>query len=173
MAYCTILITGGAGFIGSHLVRRFVQHYPDYKILNLDSLTYAGNLANLADIETAPNYQFIKGDISDADLIGKLFKEQAIEFAWQFLTQTLQLPKEKLWVSIYQNDDEAFHIWTNNIGFPQERISRCGDDSNFWSMGDTGPCGPCSEIFYDHGEDVPGGLPGTQDVTPLKTSETP
>ncbi len=79
MSHCTVLITGGAGFIGSHLVRRFVRRYPDYKILNLDCLTYAGNLANLADIETAPNYRFIKGDVSDADFIGKLFKEQAID----------------------------------------------------------------------------------------------
>ncbi|WP_105190615.1 alanine--tRNA ligase [Pseudoalteromonas sp. T1lg48] len=92
---------------------------------------------------------------------GDYFKEQAIAFAWKFLTEELQLPKEKLWVTVFTEDDEAADIWINQIGVPKERVSRIGAKDNFWSMGDTGPCGPCSEIFYDHGEEVWGGPPGT------------
>jgi alanyl-tRNA synthetase len=93
---------------------------------------------------------------------GDYFKREAIEFAWNFLTGTLGLPPEKLWVTVHVSDDEAEQIWIEHIGFPKERISRL-DEDNFWQMGDTGPCGPCSEIFYDHGEDVPGGPPGSED----------
>ena len=92
---------------------------------------------------------------------GDYFKSEAIRFAWNFLTEEIELPKERLWVSIYKDDDEAFDIWVNEIGFPADRISRCGEKDNFWQMGDTGPCGPCSEIFYDHGEHIAGGPPGT------------
>ena len=92
---------------------------------------------------------------------GDYFKSEAIRFAWSFLTEEIKLPKERLWVSIYKDDDEAFDIWVNEIGFPADRISRCGEKDNFWQMGDTGPCGPCSEIFYDHGEHIDGGPPGT------------
>ena len=93
---------------------------------------------------------------------GDYFKREAIQFAWTFLTETLALPKEKLWVTVHISDDEAEQIWTDVIGFPKERISRL-DEDNFWQMGDTGPCGPCSEIFYDHGADIPGGPPGSED----------
>jgi len=92
---------------------------------------------------------------------GDYFKSEAISFAWSFLTEEIKLPKERLWVTIYKDDDEAFNIWVNEIGFPADRISRCGEKDNFWQMGDTGPCGPCSEIFYDHGEHIDGGPPGT------------
>jgi alanyl-tRNA synthetase len=92
---------------------------------------------------------------------GDYFKEQAIEFAWQFLTEELGLPKEKLLVTVYHEDDEAFSIWEDKIGIPADRIIRISTSDNFWSMGDTGPCGPCSEIFYDHGEHIWGGRPGT------------
>ena len=92
---------------------------------------------------------------------GDYFKSEAIRLAWNFLTEEIELPKERLWVSIYKEDDEAFNIWVNEIGFPADRISRCGEKDNFWQMGDTGPCGPCSEIFYDHGEHIAGGPPGT------------
>ena len=92
---------------------------------------------------------------------GDYFKSEAIGFAWEFLTEELKLPKEKLWVSVFEDDDEAVDIWVNEIGFPADRISRCGAKDNFWQMGDTGPCGPCSEIFYDHGEHIAGGPPGT------------
>ncbi len=99
---------------------------------------------------------------------GDYFKEDAIKFAWEFLTEVLELPVEKLWVTVYEEDTEAEEIWLNKIGMPANRISRIGDkpgkryeSDNFWAMGDTGPCGPCSEIFYDHGEHIWGGPPGT------------
>jgi len=102
---------------------------------------------------------------------GDYFKEDAIRFAWEFLTTVLALPKEKLLVTIYESDTEAFAFWRDEIGVPVEKIISIGDKSpskkyesdNFWSMGDTGPCGPCSEIFYDHGEDIFGGPPGSPD----------
>ncbi|WP_153447584.1 alanine--tRNA ligase [Vibrio algicola] len=100
---------------------------------------------------------------------GDYFKNDAIAFAWEFLTEVLQLPQEKLLVTVYQTDDEAFDIWNKDIGIPADRIVRIGDkkggkayeSDNFWQMGDTGPCGPCTEIFYDHGEHIWGGRPGT------------
>jgi len=92
---------------------------------------------------------------------GDYFKKEAIEFAWNFLTVEVGLPKEKLLVTVYSEDDEAFDIWENHIGVPKEKIIRISTSDNFWSMGDTGPCGPCSEIFYDHGAHIWGGPPGT------------
>jgi alanyl-tRNA synthetase len=92
---------------------------------------------------------------------GDYFKSEAIHFAWNFLTEELKLPKDKLLVTVYSEDDEAFAIWENEIGIPADRIIRISTSDNFWSMGDTGPCGPCSEIFYDHGEHIWGGRPGT------------
>ena len=92
---------------------------------------------------------------------GSYFKKQAIAYAWDFLTEVLQIPKERLWVTVYHEDDEATAIWLDDIGVDPERFSKLGMADNFWSMGDTGPCGPCSEIFYDHGDSVPGGPPGS------------
>jgi alanyl-tRNA synthetase len=99
---------------------------------------------------------------------GDYFKREAIQNAWELLTTVYQLPKDKLYVTVYQEDDEAFDIWNKEVGVPADRIIRIGDNKgaryasdNFWQMADTGPCGPCSEIFYDHGSDVWGGLPGT------------
>ncbi|PYB78004.1 alanyl-tRNA synthetase [Pseudomonas sp. 2848] len=101
---------------------------------------------------------------------GDYFKRDAITFAWTFLTSDkwLNLPKEKLWVTVYASDDEAYDIWTKEVGVPAERMVRIGDNKgapyasdNFWTMGDTGPCGPCTEIFYDHGADIWGGPPGS------------
>ncbi len=92
---------------------------------------------------------------------GDYFKEDAIAFAWRFLTEELQIPAEKLWITVFEEDDEAEAIWCNKMGVPAERVIRIGAKDNFWMMGDTGPCGPCSEIFYDHGDDVWGGPPGT------------
>ncbi len=100
---------------------------------------------------------------------GDYFKREAIQYAWEFLTQVMGLPAEKLWVTVYQDDDEAAAIWLDEIGVDPDRFTRIGDkpggkpfeSDNFWSMGDTGPCGPCSEIFYDHGADIWGGPPGT------------
>jgi len=94
---------------------------------------------------------------------GDYFKRDAIRYAWEFLTQDLKLPPEKLWVTIYQDDDEAADIWLKEMKVDPSRFTRLGEKSNFWQMGDTGPCGPCSEIFYDHGPGVAGGPPGSPD----------
>ena len=94
---------------------------------------------------------------------GDYFKEEAIFQAWDFLTNSLKLPEEKLWITVYKNDDEAADIWLNKIKIDPKRFSRLGEKDNFWSMGDTGPCGPCSEIFYDHGSNIVGGPPGSKD----------
>jgi len=99
---------------------------------------------------------------------GDYFKRDAIAYAWELLTEVYKLPQDKLYVTVYAEDDEAYDIWTKEMGLPVERVIRIGDNKgaryasdNFWMMGDTGPCGPCTEIFYDHGEHIPGGLPGT------------
>ncbi|WP_295641982.1 alanine--tRNA ligase [uncultured Methylibium sp.] len=101
---------------------------------------------------------------------GDYFKKDAIAYAWELLTEVFKLPKDKLWVTVYAEDDEAYEIWNKQVGVPAERIVRIGDNKgaryasdNFWMMGDTGPCGPCTEIFYDHGEGIPGGPPGSPD----------
>lgn len=93
---------------------------------------------------------------------GDYFKEDAIAYAWELVTTVLKLPEERLWVTVHHSDQEAEDIWLKKIGVSAERFSRL-DEDNFWSMGDTGPCGPCSEIFYDHGADVAGGPPGSPD----------
>jgi alanyl-tRNA synthetase len=101
---------------------------------------------------------------------GDYFKREAIQYAWELLTEVFKLPGDRLWASVYAEDDEAYDIWHEVIGLPAERVVRIGDNKgeryasdNFWMMGDTGPCGPCSEIFYDHGEHIPGGPPGSPD----------
>jgi len=95
---------------------------------------------------------------------GDYFKREAIHFAWEFLTEVVRLPKEKLWVTVFETDDEAADIWLKEVGVDPARFSRCGAKDNFWSMGDTGPCGPCTEIFYDHGPSIAGGPPGTPEA---------
>ncbi|MEE3237772.1 MAG: alanine--tRNA ligase [Pseudomonadota bacterium] len=92
---------------------------------------------------------------------GDYFKQKAIEYAWEFLTVNLALPPEKLWITVFEEDDEAASIWLDEIKIDPARFSRMGKKDNFWAMGDTGPCGPCSEIFYDHGPEVDGGPPGS------------
>src|SRR6266700_1603198 len=94
---------------------------------------------------------------------GDYFKKEAIHFAWNFITGTLGIPKDRLWVTVYKEDDEAARIWTEEMGIDPTRCTRMGEQSNFWSMGETGPCGPCTEIFYDHGAEIAGGPPGTPD----------
>lgn len=102
--------------------------------------------------QTARHHTFFEmlGNFS----FGDYFKDEAIDFAWQFLTEELGLPKEKLWVTVFRDDDEAHAIWEKRIGIPPERLLRMGEKDNFWSMGDTGPCGPCSEILIDQGEEM-------------------
>ncbi|MFI3197939.1 MAG: alanine--tRNA ligase, partial [Methylococcaceae bacterium] len=92
---------------------------------------------------------------------GDYFKKEAIHYAWDFLTKELGIPAEKLWVTVFEEDAEAEDIWLQDIGVSPARLSKIGAKDNFWSMGDVGPCGPCTEIFYDHGADIPGGPPGT------------
>ena len=97
---------------------------------------------------------------------GDYFKEEAIEWAWEFLTEEVKIPRERLYVSVHQDDKEALKIWTKKIGIPEKLIARFGDDSNFWpadapKLGPNGPCGPCSEIFYDQGENYPGAGKGS------------
>ena len=94
---------------------------------------------------------------------GDYFKREAIQYGWDFLTRTLELPPEKLWVTVFDDDDEAAEIWLDEMKIDPERFTRMGEKDNFWAMGDTGPCGPCSEIFYDHGPHVQGGPPGSPD----------
>ena len=94
---------------------------------------------------------------------GDYFKREAIHYAWEFLTRDLKLPAERLWVTVFTDDDEAADIWLKEIKVDSKRFGRLGEASNFWAMGDTGPCGPCSEIFYDHGPGIAGGPPGSPD----------
>src|SRR5262245_20327950 len=101
---------------------------------------------------------------------GDYFKKDAIQFAWELLTKVYRLPADRLWATVYQTDDEAYELWTKTIGLPKARVVRIGDkgqkyqSDNFWQMADTGPCGPCSEIFYDHGPGIAGGPPGSADA---------
>src|SRR3982750_3011263 len=103
---------------------------------------------------------------------GDYFKKDAIQYAWELLTKVYKLPAEKLWATVYETDDEAYELWTKTIGLPKDRVVRIGDKAggqkfqsdNFWQMADTGPCGPCSEIFYDHGAGIAGGPPGSADA---------
>ncbi len=95
---------------------------------------------------------------------GDYFKRQAIKFAWEFLTVALKIPTEKLWITVYAEDDEAADIWLNEVGIDASRFTRIATMDNFWQMGDIGPCGPCSEIFYDHGPEIAGGPPGTPEA---------
>jgi len=94
---------------------------------------------------------------------GDYFKREAISFAWNFLTEVLKLPPSRLWITVFTEDKEAEDIWLKEIKIDPKRFSRCGEKDNFWSMGDTGPCGPCTEIYYDHGSEIAGGPPGSAD----------
>jgi alanyl-tRNA synthetase len=117
---------------------------------DLDNVGYTAR--HLTFFEMLGNFSF-----------GDYFKDGAIEFAWTFVTKELGLNRDRLWVSVHEADDEAFDLWAKIAGLPHDRIVRLGDKSNFWMMGPTGPCGPNSEIFYDHGEHIPGGPPGSPD----------
>jgi alanyl-tRNA synthetase len=94
---------------------------------------------------------------------GDYFKSDAIPFAWELLTRDFDIPKDKLLVTVYHNDDEAANLWKKVAGLPDDRIIRIATDDNFWRMGPTGPCGPCTEIFFDHGDKIWGGPPGSAD----------
>ena len=94
---------------------------------------------------------------------GDYFKDVAIELAWNLITKEFKISKDKLCVSVFSEDEEAFNLWKKIAGLPENRIYKISTNDNFWSMGDLGPCGPCSEIFYDHGDHLKGGPPGSKD----------
>ena len=157
------LLFVNAGMVPFKDVFSGVEKRPYTRAVSCQRCVRAGGKHN--DLEnvgyTARHHTFFEmlGNFS----FGDYFKREAIQYAWEFLTVEIGLPKEKLWVSVFEEDDEAEAIWVNEIGFPKNRISRCGAKDNFWQMGDTGPCGPSSEIFYDHGEEIAGGPPGHAD----------
>jgi alanyl-tRNA synthetase len=155
------LLFNNAGMVQFKDVFLGVESRPYTRATSSQRCVRAGGKHN--DLEnvgyTARHHTFFEmlGNFS----FGDYFKQDAIKFAWEFLTEVVKLPKEKLLVTIYHDDEEAFGYWANDIGLPEDRIIRIATSDNFWSMGDTGPCGPCSEIFYDHGEHIWGGPPGT------------
>jgi alanyl-tRNA synthetase len=158
----TLLFTN-AGMVQFKNVFTGVETRPYQRAVTAQKCVRAGGKHN--DLEnvgyTARHHTFFEmlGNFS----FGDYFKREAIGFAWEFLTGRLQMPPERLWITVYHDDDEAARIWLDEIGADPSRFSRCGEKDNFWSMGETGPCGPCSEIFYDHGPEVAGGPPGSPD----------
>ena len=167
----TLLFTN-AGMVQFKDVFTGRDHRPYRRAATAQRCVRAGGKHN--DLEnvgyTARHHTFFEmlGNFS----FGDYFKRDAIRFAWEFLTGVLKMPADKLWVTVYETDDEAYEVWADEIKVPRDRIARIGDkpggkryeSDNFWAMGDTGPCGPCSEIFYDHGPEVAGGPPGTPDA---------
>jgi alanyl-tRNA synthetase len=158
----TLLFTN-AGMVQFKDVFLGLEQRPYQRAVSSQRCLRAGGKHN--DLEnvgyTARHHTFFEmlGNFS----FGDYFKRDAIHFAWQFLTQELKLAKEKLWITVFDEDEEAADIWIKEIGIDPNRLSRIGAKDNFWSMGDTGPCGPCSEIFYDHGEAIWGGPPGSKE----------
>lgn len=155
------LLFVNAGMVQFKDVFLGLEHRPYVEAASVQRCVRAGGKHN--DLEnvgfTARHHTFFEmlGNFS----FGAYFKQEAIRFAWRFLTEELNIPAEKLWVTVYEKDQETEAIWFNEIKIDPARFSRCGEASNFWSMGDTGPCGPCTEIFYDHGPEVAGGPPGS------------
>ncbi|MDG4552690.1 MAG: alanine--tRNA ligase [Candidatus Competibacter sp.] len=167
----TTLLFTNAGMVQFKDVFTGRDHRPYHRAVTAQRCVRAGGKHN--DLEnvgyTARHHTFFEmlGNFS----FGDYFKKEAIHFAWEFLVDVLKLPPDKLWVTVYQTDDEAYRVWADEIQVPEDRIARIGDkpggkrheSDNFWAMGDTGPCGPCSEIFYDHGPGIAGGPPGSPD----------
>ena len=168
----TTLLFTNAGMVQFKDVFTGRDHRPYRRAATAQRCVRAGGKHN--DLEnvgyTARHHTFFEmlGNFS----FGDYFKRDAIRFGWEFLTGVLRMPPDKLWVTVYETDDEAYQVWADEIRVPKERIARIGDkpggkryeSDNFWAMGDTGPCGPCSEIFYDHGPEIEGGPPGTPDA---------
>src|SRR3954468_20933460 len=167
----TLLFTN-AGMVQFKDVFLGVEKRPYVRATTSQRCVRAGGKHN--DLEnvgyTARHHTFFEmlGNFSFCDY----FKRDAIRFAWELLTKEYGLDPERMWVTVYQTDDEAFDIWTKDIKVPRERVARIGDkpggpkyqSDNFWQMGDTGPCGPCTEIFWDHGPGIEGGPPGTPEA---------
>lgn len=156
----TLLFTN-AGMVQFKDVFLGIEQRPYQRAVSSQCCVRAGGKHNDLDNVgyTARHHTFFEmlGNFS----FGDYFKKEAIHFAWEFLTQELKLPPSKLWITVYKDDKEAEDIWVKEIKIDPKRLSRCGEKDNFWSMGDTGPCGPCTEIFYDHGDSIPGGPPGS------------
>ena len=158
----TLLFTN-AGMVQFKDVFTGIEKRPYKRAVTSQRCVRAGGKHN--DLEnvgyTARHHTFFEmlGNFS----FGDYFKKKAILMTWEFLTDRLKLAPERLWITVHNSDEEAESIWLNDIGVKPERVSRLGDEDNFWSMGETGPCGPCSEVFFDHGSGIPGGPPGSED----------
>ncbi|MCC5979707.1 MAG: alanine--tRNA ligase [Salinarimonas sp.] len=158
----TLMFTN-AGMVQFKNVFTGVEHRPYSRAVTSQKCVRAGGKHNDLDNVgyTARHHTFFEmlGNFS----FGDYFKPLAIELAWNLVTQEFGLPKDKLLVTVYADDDDAADLWKKIAGLPESKIIRIASDDNFWRMGDTGPCGPCSEIFYDHGDHIPGGPPGSPD----------
>src|SRR5690348_5213423 len=158
----TLLFTN-AGMVQFKNVFTGLEKRPYQRATTAQKCVRAGGKHN--DLEnvgyTARHHTFFEmlGNFS----FGDYFKDRAIELAWKLITQEFGLPRDRLTATVYIDDDEAFALWKKIAGLPESRIIRISGADNFWQMGDTGPCGPCSEIFYDHGDKIPGGPPGSPD----------
>ncbi len=156
----TLLFTN-AGMVQFKDVFLGIDTRPYQRAVSIQKCIRAGGKHN--DLEnvgyTSRHHTFFEmlGNFS----FGDYFKREAINYAWSFLTEVLELPKERLWITVFRNDPESEAIWLKEIKINPQRFSRCGKKENFWQMGNSGPCGPCTEIFYDHGPTVSGGLPGS------------
>jgi alanyl-tRNA synthetase len=159
----TLMFTN-AGMVQFKNVFTGVERRPYRRATTAQKCVRAGGKHNDLDNVgyTARHHTFFEmlGNFS----FGDYFKALAIELAWGLVTKEFGLPKDRLWVTVYHDDDEAYDLWKRVGGLPESRIVRIATSDNFWAMGDTGPCGPCSEIFYDHGESIPGGPPGSADA---------
>ena len=159
----TLMFTN-AGMVQFKNVFTGVERRPYHRAVTSQKCVRAGGKHNDLDNVgyTARHHTFFEmlGNFS----FGDYFKPLAIELAWKLITRDFGLPKEKLTVTVYHDDDDAFDLWKKIAGLPESRIIRIATSDNFWAMGDTGPCGPCSEIFYDHGPEIPGGPPGSADA---------
>ena len=158
----TLLFTN-AGMVQFKNVFTGVEHRDYSRATTSQKCVRAGGKHNDLDNVgfTARHHTFFEmmGNFS----FGDYFKDLAIELAWNLVTRDYGLDKDRLWATVYHTDDEAYDIWRKVSGLPEERIIRIPTSDNFWAMGDTGPCGPCSEIFYDHGPGIAGGPPGSAD----------
>ncbi|MGE0846054.1 MAG: alanine--tRNA ligase, partial [Flavobacteriaceae bacterium] len=158
----TLMFTN-AGMVQFKNVFTGAEHRPYDRAVTAQKCVRAGGKHNDLDNVgyTARHHTFFEmlGNFS----FGDYFKELAIELAWKLVTKEFGLDARRLMVTVYHEDDAAFDLWKRIAGLPEERIVRIATSDNFWAMGDTGPCGPCSEIFYDHGEHIPGGPPGSPD----------
>ena len=159
----TLMFTN-AGMVQFKNVFTGVERRPYHRATTAQKCVRAGGKHNDLDNVgyTARHHTFFEmlGNFS----FGDYFKPLAIELAWTLITREFGLPKDRLWVTVYHDDDEAFDLWKRVAGLPESRIVRIATSDNFWAMGDTGPCGPCSEIFFDHGDAIPGGPPGSAEA---------